>query len=57
MRSRVAVLISILAGVSLFSALPVEAAITHTTANLNLRTGPGRHPSSDQGDHSGGSAD
>ena len=43
MRSRVAVLISILAGVLLFSALPVEFAITHTTTNLNLRAGPGTH--------------
>ena len=43
MRSRVAVLISALAGGLLFSALPAKAAITHTTSNLNLRAGPGTH--------------
>jgi uncharacterized protein YgiM (DUF1202 family) len=43
MRSRIAVLISALAGALLFSALPTNAAITHTTTNLNLRAGPGTH--------------
>ena len=43
MRSRIAVLISALAGALLFSALPTNAAITHTTSNLNLRAGPGTH--------------
>jgi uncharacterized protein YgiM (DUF1202 family) len=43
MRSRVTVLISALAGALLFSALPTNAAITHTTTNLNLRAGPGTH--------------
>ena len=43
MRSRIAVLISALTGAFLFSALPTNAAITHTTSNLNLRTGPGTH--------------
>ena len=43
MRSRIAVLISALAGGLLFSALPTSAAITHTTSNLNLRAEPGTH--------------
>ena len=43
MRSHIAVLISALAGALLFSALPANAAITHTTTNLNLRAGPGTH--------------
>jgi uncharacterized protein YraI len=43
MRSSIAVLISALAGGLLFSALPANAAITHTTTNLNLRAGPGTH--------------
>lgn len=43
MRSRVAALISTLAGGLLFFAPPANAAITHTTTNLNLRAGPGTH--------------
>ena len=43
MRSRVVVLISALAGGLFFSALPANAAITHTTTNLNLRAGPSTH--------------
>ena len=42
-RSRIVILISALAGALLFSALPTNAAITHTTSNLNLRAGPGTH--------------
>src|ERR1700722_17744840 len=40
MRSRVVVLVSSLAGGLLCCALPASAAVTHTTANLNLRSGP-----------------
>jgi uncharacterized protein YgiM (DUF1202 family) len=43
MRFRIAVLASALAVGLVFSALPVEAALTHTTTNLNLRAGPGTH--------------
>jgi uncharacterized protein YraI len=43
MRSRIVISISALSGALLFSALPTNAAITHTTSNLNLRAGPGTH--------------
>src|ERR1700722_9709255 len=43
MRFRIAVLGGALAVGLVLSALPVEAALTHTTTNLNLRAGPGTH--------------
>ena len=43
MRFRIAVLAGALTVGFVFSALPVEAALTHTTTNLNLRAGPGTH--------------
>ena len=42
MQFRIAALASIAVGL-VFSAPPANAAITHTTSNLNLRAGPGTH--------------
>jgi hypothetical protein len=56
MQFRIAVLASVLAVGLVFSVVPATAAITHTTTNLKLAGGTW-HTSSDQGDHSGGSAD
>ena len=43
MHFRFAILASALAACLALSAPPAKAAITHTTANLNLRAGPGTH--------------
>ena len=43
MQFRIAVLASALAVGLVFCAPPANAAITHTTTNLNLRAGPGTH--------------
>ena len=43
MQLRIAVLASALAVGLVFCAPPANAAITHTTTNLNLRAGPGTH--------------
>jgi len=43
MRFRFTIWASALLTGLVLSALPAKAAITHTTANLNLRAGPGTH--------------
>jgi len=43
MQFRTVVLATSLALGSAFSVLPANAAMTHTTSNLNLRAGPGTH--------------